>query len=411
MKQIIIHFTLLSILLFSLISCGDNKPAANDKNFDAQSVYMLLDLMELLVEKNPGYQAVTASIDSLKSQDRSAAIDDIMNKNNDIPEINQKLTVLLDSPAYKLYYKQFKNVNHATHKMTLLALPYAWFPTPGGVSRTLYEICLNLDKMKPWVEEILSQIDFTKSHNLAIEWLPKGDYEIPPVHFIMDGNGDAFARDGEVCFDLFSVLLSHLPRERKFDMLNTVSVTNAENVLAHELFHIYASPFLKSKDAPINLDWKTTQKSQLVKQMVTEGIAMQCNPLTGFKKEIFEDSTVVTYWISQFNSMMQAIDNDKVTENEYKEWLSETYFIVPSSLLSEYFSKDYQDKELEQIVRDNMIDRPTLIYTMGWWMVSNILKTENGKEKVIGIISDYRTIFEEYNNSLPAASDDLKIIF
>jgi hypothetical protein len=145
--------------------------------------------------------------------------------------------------------------------------------------------------------------------------------------------------------------------------------------------------------------------------MVTEGIAMQCSPLSGFRKVIHEDSAVVKYWIGQLNNVMRALDDDKITESEFKKWYGETFFIVPRSLLNDYFSKDYQGDALEQKVIDNLVDRPALIYTLGWWMISNILKTENGKAKVIGIVSDYQTIFKEYNNSLPENSDELKIIF
>ena len=54
---------------------------------------------------------------------------------------------------------------------------------------------------------------------------------------------------------------------------------------------------------------------------------------------------------------------------------------------------------------------PDELYGKGWWMITNILKSENGKAKVMGIVSDYKKVFEEYNNSLPDNSDDLKIIF
>ena len=402
--------TVVSILLFGLISCSDKK-TTTESNIDTESVYILLDLMETLIEKNPDYKTVIARMDSISSQDRQALTDEMMLKHKDDPEIIGKINALLESPTYKLYYSQFRNVKPATHKMALLALPCAWIPTPGGVSRTLFEACQNLEKLKPWVDNIIPKVNLTKSHNLALEWLPEGNYDIPPVHFIIDGNGDAFARDGKVCFDLYSVLIRELPFDKKYDMLETISVTDAENVLAHELFHIYARPYLNAHDALINLDWKTKWRERLTKQMVNEGIAMQCNPLSGFKKEIFEDSAVVKYWIGQFNGMMQAIENDKVTEDEFRDWFSETYFVVPRSLLSDYFSNDYQDEELEQVVIDHMIDRPTMIYTIGWWMITNILKSENGKDKVIGIVSDYKNIFEVYNNSLPDNSDDLKIVF
>jgi len=411
MKYLLIIITAASLLLFCIISCGEKKLDVTGTNIDANSVYMLMDLMETLIEKNPDYKAQIAKMDSSSSQDRTVMTDDIMLKNNEDPEILEKLNALLESPTYKLYYSQFRNVKPANHKMALLALPYAWVPSPGGVSRTLYEVCLNIDKLRPWVDEIIPRIDLTRSHNLALEWLPKKDYEIPPVHFIIDGNGDAFARSGKVCFDLYGVLLRELPQETRYEMLNSISATDAENVLGHELFHIYALPYLNAHDAPINKDWKTTTKDQLTKRIVTEGIAMQCNPLTGFKKEIFEDSAVVKYWIKQFNGIINSFNNDQITEDEFRKWFGETYFVVPRNLLTDYFSKDYQDKELEQKVIENLIDRPSMVYTLGWWMVTNTLKSENGKEKVLGIVSDYKKIFDEYNNSLPEKSDDLKIVF
>lgn len=411
MRQLVLILTATSLLAFILLSCSDKKPAATENNIDAESVYMLLDLMETILEKNPDYKAVIAKMDSLNSKESKGLLDELILKNDNDPEISKKITALLESPTYKLYYRQFKNINYATHKMVLLALPYASLPTPGGVSQTLYEVCMNLSKVKNWVDEIIPQVNLTKSHYLALEWLPEGEYEIPPVHFIIDGNRDAFARDGEVCFDLYSVLMRELPQKSRYDILETIPVAEAENVLGHELFHIYALPYFVAKDNPKMKKWQNDSKERLTKQIVTEGIAMQCSPLSGFRKEIHEDSAVVKYWIGQLNNVMRALDDDKITESEFKKWYGETFFIVPRSLLNDYFSKDYQGEELEQKVIDNLIDRPAMIYTLGWWMISNILKIENGKARVIGIVSDYRTIFKEYNNSLPENSEELKIIY
>jgi len=411
MKIAIVTFAALSLLLLAFISCGDKKPVSTENNIDAESVYMLLDLMGTLLEKNPDYKAIVAKMDALNSKESKGMLDELILKNDADPDISNKISALLESPTYKLYYRQFNNINYATHKMVLLALPYASLPTPGGVSQTLYEVCMNLDKVKSWVDKIIPQVDLTKSHNLAVEWLPEGEYKIPPVHFIIDGNGDAFARDGEVCFDLYSVLMRELPYENRYDILETISVSDVEKVLGHELFHIYALPYLIAKDDPKMKKWQNDSKERLTKQLVTEGIAMQCDSLSGFRKVIHEDSTVVKYWIGQLNNVMRALDDDKITEAEFKKWYGETFFAVPRSLLNDYFSKDYQGDELEQKVIDNLVDRPALIYTLGWWMISNILKTENGKAKVIGIVSDYKTIFKEYNKSLPENSDELKIIF
>ena len=50
-----------------------------------------------------------------------------------------------------------------------------------------------------------------------------------------------------------------------------------------------------------------------------------------------------------------------------------------------------------------------LIYTLGWWMISRILDTTNGKNLAIGLLTNPDQLFPLYNKAVGKSSPSLLV--
>jgi hypothetical protein len=130
---------------------------------------------------------------------------------------------------------------------------------------------------------------------------------------------------------------------------------------------------------------------------------MQCDVGPGLRRDTMEDSLVVAYWINQLNETVKALRDGTTSEDEFDAWFSQTYHDTARMLLEKYGKRHYPDVPSRQFVVDHITDRPTFVYTLGWWMITHILRQEDGKAKVVGLLSDPASLFELYNQSLDAA--------
>lgn len=391
-----------------LLGCGHKADEKDIGILDMSSVHLMVDLMQNLVARNSNYEQSAAALNLLDRSERQQIVDSLVAFNAADPTITLILDSLLESAAYQLYYRQFKNVTPELHRRVILALPVASIQSPADISRSLRSICLNIDSVRTWVADITTGVDLDRCRRITLQWLPEGTYHLPTVHFIMDGNGDAFARDGEVCFDLYSLLLSPRPEKSRYFNLGAINTNEVEIVLAHEFHHIYAAQFLYSPRDLSSWSWTDRFENRLIRRLVSEGVAMQCNPPTGLAKAIKEDTSVVRYWIEQLNDKLAALETDMLSEEAAEQWLRDSYQQDARQLLTEYFQHDYEDNELRAIVAEHISDRPTLIYTLGWWMVSRIDQTA-GRDQVIALLSDPDQLFDHYNSAIEGAPGYLKI--
>jgi len=115
-------------------------------------------------------------------------------------------------------------------------------------------------------------------------------------------------------------------------------------------------------------------------------------------------------WIRELDRELGAIENNKVTEEAASAWLDSTYQETARLALRQYLSRTVQGEELEREVQAHVVDRPSLIYTLGWWMVSRISREGESPEAVRELIRQPLTLFERYNATIAQSTDSLRVV-
>jgi len=369
-----------------------------DRRLDSTPVRKLLHLIETIRDENPGYQEAVKRLATLNAPERQDSLAKLVTRNMENPRITGEIESLLASPAYVLYYRQFRNASPDKHRAFFYSLPYYATDGPGGVGDVFYELCRNFDAVAVWYEHIISRIDLQRSLKTAQQWLPRGDYYIPKVYIIYDGMGDAFASDDGICFDLYGVLLSHRPRATRFDNLDDIDVTEVENILAHEIHHVMAYPMLYA-DPPPDTTWESRWVYRLARRLVSEGAAMHCNPRTGINAAIKDDSTIVRYWIRRVNEKLAAVDAGIISEGQLVTWSDSSYFEIPTQLLIDFLARRYPAANQDSLLQLNMGYKPDMEHTLGWWLVSHI---SGGVQpgRLIALLSQPDSVFAWYDEAI-----------
>lgn len=395
----------LAILLFGVVG---GLRAGQKSNLDTEGARQLLAVLDLLVQRNPDYQEVLNEINTLPADEREDSLDALASRNQADKVIAAQIDSLLNSPAYGLYFRQFRAIDKDNYRAYLNALPYRAMRSPAGLADNLREICLNCDAARKWLDQIVAGVDPEHSRETAMKWLPPGQYETPTTYLIIDGNGDAFAREGVVCLDLWGVALRLRSPEDRFAPAIERDINNLEETLAHEFHHIFAERYLYPDGLQYG-DWPQNWIGFFTRKIVSEGMAMQCNPPQGFKRKIMEDTSVVAYWISQLNEKFAAMTSDAITSAEIADWYNQTSDELPRQLLREYLQRTDPESDQNRLFYKHLVDRPMFIYTLGWWMISRILDSPNGRELAIGLLSDPGQLFPLYDKTLGDFSSDLKV--
>jgi hypothetical protein len=406
------YYSALAILLLVtfIISFIPGHSAHNnlprDELVNTEGIRQLLEIMHMVRERNPDYIDWTDRLVEMNRSQRKNLLDSLSARNREDIELGAAIDSLLSSETYRLYYRKFNNVTPDDHRQMLLNLPYGWLPSPADISRVLYEICHNSDSIADWVGGSIDAIDLDSVQQRALQWLPEGNYQMPPIHFIMDGNGDAFALGGQVCFDLYGLVLGKRSSSTRYSNLAKVSVSQIEVVLAHEFHHVYAAPFFKI-DAAESDNLYRQWRNRLVCSMASEGIAMHCNPPEGYFRILKEDTAIVAFWFREFDSVMSALNRNVVSEDDIRHWYRDSFHDTARRLLREYMSRTFQGDELNQQVALHAHARPTLIYTLGWWMVSRISDNGVNRQAVLGLLQDPLSLFSRYNAVIGDGPDSL----
>lgn len=402
-------FLLLTLIFPFAPGCTRESAQSGKGQTDFTAALKLLEVLKTNLDASPDYKLVTTRLSALSRGERDSLLDSLVAAKESDTRLVRQIDELLELPAYRLYYRQFRNVTPDIHRRILLALPYEAIPSPADISRNLLELTEHLQVLRSWISEMGSRIDLDTCRLIASRWLPDGKYEIPETFFIFDGNADAFAREGQVCFDLYTLVLARRSSETRYDDLDKISSAGLELVLAHEFHHIFAQPYFVPSPNESS-DWKTRFRNRLVRRMVQEGTAMHCNPPEGFARVIKEDTSVVVNWIRELDRELGAIENNKVTEEAASAWLDSTYQETARLALRRYLSRAVQGEELERQVQAHVVDRPSLIYTLGWWMVSRISREGESPEAVRELIRQPLTLFERYNATIAQSTDSLRVV-
>jgi hypothetical protein len=404
---------IIIVLTACAASVGPTLLAASEqtgpgRKLNVEGVLLLLDILDAIMERNADYEAQLERAAGMSPEEREQFFSDRAGDNAGDPKINEKIDLMVTSPPYQLYYFKFRNVTIDTHREILYALPYRAISSPAGIADNLLELCEHRAAVRKWITSFES-IDLDRCLEKAEEWLPPGEYAIPPTYLVFDGNGDAFAIAGSVVFDVFSLILYKRAAKGRYDDLASVGMDRVGRVLAHEFQHVFAGPTLYPPGRT-HATWQEKWTDRLVRQFVSEGVAMQCDVDNGLRRELMEDAHVVSYWIGQLNEKLAAISDGSITEDELFVWYSATFQDSARELLKGYFETRYSHEVVFDKVEQHIVDRPTFIYTMGWWMISRILEDGAGKEAVIGLLSDPHELFDLYNEAVSARYPELRVV-
>jgi hypothetical protein len=376
---------------------------AGNPALDVSGVTGLLDVLDAIAVKHPDYAEESGRLEAMGEAERQVALEAKAAENADDEEINRLIDVLYATDAYRMYFVQFRNVSPEIHRRILLAMPYQAISSPADISRKLQELWFSRDALRAWVDGAFREVDLGKCRDEAARWLPPGKYEVPPVYFMYDGNGDAFVRFGAVCFDLFGLVFRKRPPETRFDDLANLDIAQIEPVLAHEFHHVFASS-IPRRQKQSGGGWQAQRKYDLTSRIVREGVAMRCNIGEGLKRDVMEDTVTVVHWIGQLNEKLAELEKGEISEEQWKQWLEATYQDLARERLRDFLAREYPGGELGVLMSQNQAERPMMVYTLGWWMISRILEDADGHERAVNLLSDPDLVFAEYNRSIGEAA-------
>ncbi len=138
---------------------------------------------------------------------------------------------------------------------------------------------------------------------------------------------------------------------------------------------------------------------------------MQCNPSSGFKRRILEDTATVAYCLAQLNEKFAGLKNGTISGDEIDKWSQANSDQTARQLLTDYLKRNFPEDKREELFQLHIIDRPIFEYVVGWWMITRILKMPGGKDRVMEILSSPEKILEYYNESLPPNSPEMRVTF
>ena len=390
------------ILVFCLVTTLCVGGAANrvhaEQISDATSINLLLRLFDAIAEQNPNYDDTLEAIAALEPPQQKERLAAHAEHNAHNPRITMLIDSLLALPAYRLYYRQFTGVTPDIHFSVFTALPYRAIRSPGGIGLAQFELFHHRDSLRGLVE-MISKVSVDRSASIARKWVPPGDSPIPTTYYILDGYGDAFVKDGPICFDLYGILLRKRSLSSRYHDLANAPTTEIEAVLAHEFQHFFARPHLYPPTRKFDR-WQDLWEDVIIRRIVSEGTAQQCNAPSGFNREIKEDSVVVGFWLHELERVIGQIRRNEITEDSVRAWLDRSYQESARQLLADYLARTYPEADQRSLLQEHGIDRPSGIYTLGWWMISHIVDAEGVRDAAVQLLITPHELFRVYNTSI-----------
>lgn len=400
---------LISALSIPPVALAQGNPIAPaPRQLDTTPIRDLVHLVNTIIEENPDCNATIARLGRLDWKSCQDSCAPYIARNAENPRIAEELEALLSSPAYQLCFRQFTILTPDWYRKFVYGLPYIAVDGPGGgIGETLLELCRHRTEVAGWYADAVSSVDPARAIAIAQEWLPPGEYATPPTYFVYGMGGDAFAREGQVCFDLYSIVLGDRPASVRFTGLSEIGTERIERVLAHEFHHVFSEDMIYAGTDP-GLSWQQRWRGRLVCALVSEGTAMHCDPRQGIEREVRRDTVVIRYWISSLNEKLAAVDAGSTSESDLRAWYDSTYHDLPRELLRDFLTRRFPDRDLDSLFAENASHRPDLTHTLGWWMVSRL--SEGGqKERVMQLLSSPDSLFAWYNESAGSADQSLLI--
>lgn len=402
---------LLSGVLFvaTVLSAGPGvraQPAGG--GMQLEGVQLLFDLIATIVGENPGYTDTLAALSGLDDAAAGREFDRLAQRNRDNPRISNAIDNLFATDTYRFYFSRFRNVTPDIFRTAFVNLPYRAVKSPGGIASCFLELCGNVDAVRAWKDDVVLRIDLNRCAANAKRWLPAGDYPPVTIYFIYDSNAGSFTAGGRPFFNLLSMIGEFSGTGDLASRLREIDVDAMEAVIAHEMNHVYARPVLYPPGREFD-EWQDGWLDTIVRGIVSEGVAGQCNPCTGFKKELWEDPAVIARLIGSLNETGIAMYAGTMDDEAVTAWYRATFNQSARLLLEEYLRKRYDEPEAKRMFRAYISFRPDLLHTLGWWMVSRITRDQALPERGVNLLVDPCSLFDRYNDTLGDGADSLRV--
>lgn len=373
-----------------------------------EGVERLFDVIAAIVERNPAYAETLERVAVMDDAAAAQAFDSLAEANRRNPAISGKIDSLLASETYRIYFRRFRNVNPEIFRTAFVHLPYRAVPSPGGIASCFLELCGSVEEIREWMRDVVRRIEIPRCATIAERWLPEGDYAPVTIYFIYDSNAGSFTAQGKPFLNLQSMIGEISPGGDLPDQLASIDITAIEQVIAHELQHIYARPVLYPRNR-VFAAWQDRWLDKIVREIVSEGVAGQCNPCAGMKKELWEDPDVIAALIRGLNETCLAMYDGTLGEREMSAWYGASFQDAARDLLKAHLLKQYDQQAAVRLLGRYMPVRPDLVHTLGWWMVSRITDRQSNRNPALSLLTDPSSLFERYNATLPPDAGALRV--
>jgi hypothetical protein len=367
-------------------------------------VLALLDVMDTVAELHPGFAARESAYASLPAAEREAAYHAARVRNDSSPALTQALDAMLQTETYQIYFRRFPNVTPEMLREIVLDLPYRRRPAPGGIGGLYYELVRDRDAVRSALERLIVGIDMGAVYATAEWWAPPVVDERPTMYLIYDSNAGSFSAEGKPFFNVHtSIDLAAL------DGADAArAITEAQGVMAHELQHVLADPVLYPEVDP-NRSWQTEWVDRLTRGLVGEGLANHCNPPTGVKQAVYEDTMVVAALVKRLNALLLAMRDEQVTEDDVRAWYRANYSGDAEALLRAHLATRLAGDDLDNAMRRYASVRPDVEHALGWWMVSRISDGGARREAALELLTHPYLVYERYNAAVPDEYADVRL--
>jgi hypothetical protein len=375
-----------------------------DTKLNPEGVLALLDVMDAVAALHPDFEERAETFRGMDEEKLETALEEERKRNEEDEALRSAIDDMLNTMTYQVYFTRFRNVTPELVRDLVLDLPYRERSAPGGIAQMYRELLHKRSAVRAGLERLLAEADMDWVYETAERWAPEEDREIPTIYLIYDSNAGSYTAQGIPFFNL----CGDLPIERLDSDDDGSALLEAQGTMAHELQHVLARPYLYPQSRP-SRTWREVWVDRVTRGLVSEGVAIHCNPPTGIKKEIYEDRVVLSALVARLNELLIALGENKMTEEEVQEWNRANYHSFAQSLLREHFEKKHSGDELEAKVREHMPLRPDMAHALGWWMVSRISGRGARPDAAISLLKDPYPVYSLYNEACTENCEGLRI--
>lgn len=400
-------------LLLILVAAGLLTPAARSAVSESDTVnysrrihydalQATVNLLRVIASENPDYAIFQDSVRALPRADHDRAITERVERNRSNQLISQAVDRLVRTGSFAAYYQMAPALTPEIHREVFVNLPYRTIAAQGGIAEAYFELLPHTEALGLIIDSLPSKFDIRSAQQLAERWVPSGKHNVPEIYLVMEGNLDAKAQSGVICFDLVAMLFSKRSLATRFDPILTAGETDRLNrTLAHELQHIYYGPTIRAGLGTPASAFEATI-NEMIRTILMEGTAMQCNPPEALRGMAMRDTTIILAWIEILNTQIARIRSGAMGREEARAWMWGAADDSALAMMDRFLVRDDAARAAAEGIRNFWPHRPSWNYTLGWWIISHL--TENGRqpENVLPLMNSPYELILAYNQSVTA---------